>query len=169
MNELSKVFTALDIDMKEVTKAAATKWNFLPFHPGLVGGHCIGVDPYYLIHRSMQAGYEPTLLKSARVINNSMGDYVASRMLALLAKKDITASTARVLIMGIAFKENTADIRNSRVVELINQLIASWALWAGKRVWWRMRYVCWRVKCKIPTVATLLINFSVLYFFLGNL
>ena len=125
MNELSKVFTALDIDMKEVTKAAATKWNFLPFHPGLVGGHCIGVDPYYLIHRSMQAGYEPNLLKSARVINNSMGDYVASRMVALLAKKDITASTARVLIMGIAFKENTADIRNSRVVELINQLIAS--------------------------------------------
>ena len=125
MNELSKVFTALDIDMKEVTKAAATKWNFLPFHPGLVGGHCIGVDPYYLIHRSMQAGYEPTLLKSARVINNSMGEYVASRMLALLAKKQIAASTARVLIMGIAFKENTADIRNSRVVELINQLIAS--------------------------------------------
>jgi UDP-N-acetyl-D-galactosamine dehydrogenase len=124
MNELSKVFTALDIDMKEVTKAAATKWNFLPFHPGLVGGHCIGVDPYYLIHRSMQAGYEPTLLKSARVINNSMGEYVASRMLALLAKKQIAASTARVLIMGIAFKENTADIRNSRVVELINQLIA---------------------------------------------
>ncbi|MEI6584356.1 MAG: nucleotide sugar dehydrogenase [Chitinophagia bacterium] len=125
MNELSKVFTALDIDMKEVAKAAATKWNFLPFHPGLVGGHCIGVDPYYLIHRSMQAGYEPTLLKSARVINNSMGDYVAARMLALLAKKQIAASTARVLIMGIAFKENTADIRNSRVVELINQLIAS--------------------------------------------
>jgi UDP-N-acetyl-D-galactosamine dehydrogenase len=125
MNELSKVFTALDIDMKEVTKAAATKWNFLPFHPGLVGGHCIGVDPYYLIHRSMQAGYEPALLKSARVINNSMGDYVASRMLALLAKKQIDASTTRVLIMGIAFKENTADIRNSRVVELINQLIAS--------------------------------------------
>jgi UDP-N-acetyl-D-galactosamine dehydrogenase len=125
MNELSKVFTALDIDMKEVTKAAATKWNFLPFHPGLVGGHCIGVDPYYLIHRSMQAGYEPTLLKSARVINNSMGEYVASRMLALLGKKQIAASTARVLIMGIAFKENTADIRNSRVVELINQLIAS--------------------------------------------
>jgi UDP-N-acetyl-D-galactosamine dehydrogenase len=124
MNELSKVFTALDIDMKEVTKAAATKWNFLPFHPGLVGGHCIGVDPYYLIHRSMQAGYEPTLLKSARVINNSMGEYVASRMLALLGKKQIAASTARVLIMGIAFKENTADIRNSRVVELINQLIA---------------------------------------------
>jgi len=125
MNELSKVFTALDIDMKEVTKAAATKWNFLPFHPGLVGGHCIGVDPYYLIHRSVQAGYEPTLLKSARVINNSMGDYVATRMLAMLANKQIEARTARVLIMGIAFKENTADIRNSRVVEVINQLIAS--------------------------------------------
>ena len=125
MNELSKVFTALDIDMKEVTKAAATKWNFLPFHPGLVGGHCIGVDPYYLIHRSIQAGYVPTLLKSAREINNSMGDYVARRMLYLLKKKNIFVNTARVLVMGIAFKETTSDIRNSRVFELINTLIDS--------------------------------------------
>jgi UDP-N-acetyl-D-galactosamine dehydrogenase len=125
MNELSKVFTALDIDMKEVTKAAATKWNFLPFHPGLVGGHCIGVDPYYLIHRSMQAGYEPALLKSARVINNSMGDYVARRMIELLEKKGIPVRAAKVLIMGIAFKENTSDIRNSRVFELINTLLES--------------------------------------------
>jgi UDP-N-acetyl-D-galactosamine dehydrogenase len=125
MNELSKVFTALDIDMKEVTKAAATKWNFLPFHPGLVGGHCIGVDPYYLIHRSMQAGYEPALLKSARVINNSMGDYVARRMIELLEKKGIPVRAANVLIMGIAFKENTSDIRNSRVFELINTLLES--------------------------------------------
>lgn len=125
MNELSKVFTALEIDMKEVTKAAATKWNFLPFHPGLVGGHCIGVDPYYLIHRSKQAGYEPTLLQSARIINNSMGKYVADRMVQLLNQKKIAAAGATVLILGLTFKENTADIRNSRVFEVVSTLNAA--------------------------------------------
>lgn len=122
MNELSKVFSALDIDMKEVLKAAKTKWNFLSFHPGLVGGHCIGVDPYYLLHQSRRAGYDPTLIQSARALNDSMSNYVALQMIELMQQKDITLANASVLVLGASFKENTADIRNSRVFDLIGLL-----------------------------------------------
>jgi len=122
MNELSKVFSALDIDMKEVLKAANTKWNFLSFHPGLVGGHCIGVDPYYLLHQSRRAGYEPGLIQSARTLNDSMSNYVALQMIELMQQKKITIANASVLVLGASFKENTADIRNSRVFDLLGTL-----------------------------------------------
>ena len=123
MNELSKAFTALGIDMKEVLKAASTKWNFLPFYPGLVGGHCIGVDPYYFIHRTEQAGFKPDLIKSARAINDSMGTYVAERMASFLTERGIDLTAARVLILGITFKANVSDTRNSRVKELVKTLV----------------------------------------------
>ena len=122
VNELSKIFHLIGIDTKEVLKAAATKWNFLPFHPGLVGGHCIGVDPYYLAHKSMQLGYLPEIILAARKINDSMGNYVATRVLQLMAEKGIAAKGAEVLVMGISFKENFADVRNSRVVDIIQAL-----------------------------------------------
>jgi len=122
VNELSKIFHLMGIDTQEVLKAAATKWNFLPFHPGLVGGHCIGVDPYYLAHKSMQLGYLPEIILAARKINDSMGNYVAARVLQLMAEKGIAAKGAEVLVMGIAFKEDFADVRNSRVVDIIEAL-----------------------------------------------
>lgn len=122
VNELSKIFHLLQIDTGEVLKAAATKWNFLPFQPGLVGGHCIGIDPYYLAHKAMAVGYQPELILSARKINDSMGAYVATRLLELMAKKGIHTKGAEVLVMGIAFKENFPDVRNSRVVDIIKAL-----------------------------------------------
>jgi UDP-N-acetyl-D-galactosamine dehydrogenase len=122
VNELAKIFALMQIDTQEVLKAAATKWNFLPFQPGLVGGHCIGVDPYYLADKAESLGYHPSLILAARKINDSMGDYIATRVLRLMAIKGIAIKGASVLVLGIAFKENFSDVRNSRVVDLIKVL-----------------------------------------------
>jgi len=120
INELSIIFDKLGIDTESVLKAAGTKWNFLPFRPGLVGGHCIGVDPYYLIHKSKDVGYTPELILSGRKINEHMGQHLTERVSQLMTKKNITVSGARILIMGFTFKENCPDIRNARVVDVYN-------------------------------------------------
>lgn len=122
MNELAQIFERLDIDTQAVLAAAGTKWNFLPFSPGLVGGHCIGVDPYYLTHRALEAGYQPSLIPASRLINEGMGRYVASRLVKLMAKKGISIVNARVLILGLSFKENTPDLRNTRVLDIMAEL-----------------------------------------------
>lgn len=122
VNELSKIFNLLSIDTQEVLKAAGTKWNFLPFQPGLVGGHCIGIDPYYLAHKAISAGYQPGIILAARKINDSMGSYVADQVVKLMVKKQVLRPGAEVLIMGITFKENFSDVRNSRVVDIIKAL-----------------------------------------------
>lgn len=122
MNELSMMFHELNIDVLDVIEAAATKWNFLKFTPGLVGGHCIGVDPYYLIHKSQEKGYFPQLITTARRINESMSSYVSERILKLMALKQKHIVDAKVLIMGLTFKENCPDLRNTRVVEIVEQL-----------------------------------------------
>lgn len=122
VNELSKIFRLLDIDTKEVLKAAGTKWNFLNFSPGLVGGHCIGVDPYYLAQKAIEAGYSPEIILAGRKMNDSMGSYVASETVKLMINRGLLIKGAKVLILGIAFKENCPDIRNSRVIDIINEL-----------------------------------------------
>jgi UDP-N-acetyl-D-galactosamine dehydrogenase len=122
VNELSKIFNLLGIDTQEVLKAAATKWNFLPFKPGLVGGHCIGIDPYYLSHKAAAVGYQAEIILAARKMNDSMGEYVALRVVQLMAKKGIFEAGKEILVMGITFKENFSDVRNSRVVDMINAL-----------------------------------------------
>jgi len=122
VNELAKIFNLLDIDTHEVIKAASTKWNFMPFYPGLVGGHCIGVDPYYLSYKAQEMGYHPEMILAGRRINDSMGEYVASQVVKLLVKKNIVVNNASVLILGIAFKENCADVRNSKVVDMVKSL-----------------------------------------------
>ena len=122
VNELSKLFHLLGIDTGEVLKAAATKWNFLPFQPGLVGGHCIGIDPYYLADKARAVGYQPEIILAARKMNDSMGAYVALRVIDLMAKKAILTPGAEVLIMGVTFKENFADVRNSKVVDIVRAL-----------------------------------------------
>lgn len=122
MNELSMMFHEMDIDVLDVIEAAATKWNFLKFTPGLVGGHCIGVDPYYLIHKSQEKGYFPQLITTARRINENMSAYVCERILKLMALKQKHIVDAKVLIMGLTFKENCPDLRNTRVVEIVEQL-----------------------------------------------
>ncbi|MDP1811983.1 MAG: nucleotide sugar dehydrogenase, partial [Sediminibacterium sp.] len=124
VNELARIFHLLDIDTREVLKAAATKWNFLPFEPGLVGGHCIGIDPYYLADKARAVGYDPAIIVSARKMNDSMGGYVAQRVIDLMAQKAVFHPGAEVLIMGITFKENFADVRNSKVVDIIQALNA---------------------------------------------
>jgi len=121
INELSMIFNKLNIDTEEVLKAAATKWNFLPFFPGLVGGHCIGVDPYYLTYKALEVGYHPEMILAGRRLNDSMGFHVADQVLKLMTKKCIHVVDARVLIMGIAFKENCPDLRNTRVIDLIQE------------------------------------------------
>ena len=118
INQLSIIFNKLDIDTESVLKAAGTKWNFIPFRPGLVGGHCIGVDPYYLIHKSNEVGYIPELILSARKINEYMGNHLTNQVLDLMRGKKIKLANANVLIMGFAFKENCPDIRNTRIVEV---------------------------------------------------
>ena len=118
INQLSIIFNKLDIDTESVLKAAGTKWNFLPFRPGLVGGHCIGVDPYYLIHKSKEVGYIPELILSARKINEHMADHLTDQVLDLMRGKGIKLADANILIMGFAFKENCPDIRNTRIVEV---------------------------------------------------
>ena len=120
MNELALIFDRMDIDTRDVLAAAGTKWNFLPFRPGLVGGHCIGVDPYYLIHKSKEVGYTPELILSGRKINEHMGQHLTERVSQLMVKKNITISGARILIMGFTFKENCPDIRNTRVIDVYN-------------------------------------------------
>jgi UDP-N-acetyl-D-galactosamine dehydrogenase len=122
INELALIFSRLGIDTQEVLEAAGTKWNFLPFRPGLVGGHCIGVDPYYLTHKAQEIGYHPEMILAGRRINDNMGLYVASEILKLMTAKRIHANGARVLVMGMTFKENCPDLRNSKVVDVINEL-----------------------------------------------
>ncbi len=119
MNELSLIFNRLDIDTTEVLEAAGTKWNFLPFRPGLVGGHCIGVDPYYLTHKAQQVGYHPAVILSGRRINDQMGAFVAESMVKLMLQRDIKLNGAKVLMLGLAFKENCPDIRNTRAIDIV--------------------------------------------------
>ena len=121
INELALIFNKLDIDTESVLEAAGTKWNFLPFRPGLVGGHCIGVDPYYLTHKANEVGYYPEMILAGRRLNDNMGSYVANEVSKLMTKKHIHISDANVLIMGLTFKENCPDHRNSRAVDLVNQ------------------------------------------------
>ena len=122
VNELALIFDRLGLDTKEVLDAAGTKWNFLPFRPGLVGGHCIGVDPYYLTHKSQEIGYHPEMILAGRRINDNMGLYVASRVVRLMVTKGISLPQAKILILGITFKENCPDVRNTRVVDVITEL-----------------------------------------------
>jgi len=121
INELALIFNKLGIDTESVLKAAGTKWNFLPFRPGLVGGHCIGVDPYYLTHKALEVGYNPEMILAGRRLNDSMGSYVADQVSKLMTKKRIHVVDANVLIMGLTFKENCPDLRNTRVVDLVKE------------------------------------------------
>ncbi|TVZ59134.1 UDP-N-acetyl-D-galactosamine dehydrogenase [Flavobacteriaceae bacterium MAR_2010_105] len=121
VNELSKIFRILDIDTKAVLEAAGTKWNFINFTPGLVGGHCIGVDPYYLAQKAIESGYTPEIILAGRKMNDSMGHYVAQETVKLMIKKGATIRNAKVLVLGITFKENCPDIRNSRVIDIIRE------------------------------------------------
>ena len=122
VNELAKIFNLLEIDTAAVLKAASTKWNFLPFKPGLVGGHCIGVDPFYLAQKAQEIGYHPEIILAGRRLNDSMGEHVATEVLKLVVKNDIKVKAAKVLILGITFKENCPDIRNTKVVDVITHL-----------------------------------------------
>ncbi len=122
MNELAIIFDRMGIDTQEVIEAAGTKWNFLKFYPGLVGGHCIGVDPYYLLHKSVQLGYEPQVILSGRRVNDGMPAWIAKRLVQLLLQRNKNPRMAKVLVMGITFKENVADIRNSKVAALVHEL-----------------------------------------------
>ncbi len=122
INELSLIFNRLGIDTLDVLEAAGTKWNFLPFRPGLVGGHCIGVDPYYLTHKAQSIGYHPEIILAGRRLNDAMGGYVASQLLKAMTKKRIQVLGARVLVMGLSFKENCPDLRNTRVIDIIQEL-----------------------------------------------
>lgn len=122
VNELAKIFNMLGIDTQAVLEAAGTKWNFLPFKPGLVGGHCIGVDPYYLAQKAQEAGYHPEIILAGRRLNDSMGEYVASQVVKLMIKKGITVNKAKVLMLGITFKENCPDVRNTKIVDVIKAL-----------------------------------------------
>lgn len=122
MNELAHIFAYLDIDTQEVLDAARTKWNFLPFTPGLVGGHCIGVDPYYLTHKAQAVGYQPSIIPASRQINEGMGKYVAERLIRLMAQHHLSIVGARVLVLGLSFKENCPDLRNTKVVDIVREL-----------------------------------------------
>lgn len=123
VNELSIIFDRMEIDTKEVLAAAGTKWNFLPYTPGLVGGHCIGVDPYYLMHKSKQLGYDPEVILSGRRVNDGMPAFIAKRLVQMMIQKGKNLSTSKVLVLGITFKENVADIRNSKVVDVVRELM----------------------------------------------
>ncbi|HQQ95926.1 MAG TPA: Vi polysaccharide biosynthesis UDP-N-acetylglucosamine C-6 dehydrogenase TviB [Cyclobacteriaceae bacterium] len=122
VNELALIFERMDIDTHEVLEAAGTKWNFLPFRPGLVGGHCIGVDPYYLTHKAEGLGYRPEVILSGRRINDNMGGHIANRIIKLMAQRELPIKGASALVLGLTFKENCPDIRNSKVVDVINEL-----------------------------------------------
>ena len=122
INELAIIFNKMGIDTEAVLQAAGTKWNFLPFRPGLVGGHCIGVDPYYLTHKAQAIGYHPEIILAGRRLNDSMGPYVASQLVKAMTRKRIQVSGARVLVMGLSFKENCPDLRNTRIVDIVSEL-----------------------------------------------
>ena len=122
INELALICNRIGIDTQEVLAAAGTKWNFLPFRPGLVGGHCIGVDPYYLTHKAQELGYHPEVILAGRRINDNMGFYVAAQVVKLMAQRNIAVAGARILVMGLAFKENCPDVRNTRVVDIVSDL-----------------------------------------------
>lgn len=122
VNELAKIFNLMDINTHDVLEAAGTKWNFLPFKPGLVGGHCIGVDPYYLAQKAQEYGYHPEIILAGRRLNDSMGDYVASQVVKLMIQKDLSIKEANILVLGITFKENCPDVRNTKAVDVITAL-----------------------------------------------
>lgn len=122
VNELAKIFNILDINTQDVLAAAGTKWNFLPFKPGLVGGHCIGVDPYYLAQKAIEAGYHPEIILAGRRMNDSMGEYVASEVVKLMIKKEIVLHQAELLLLGVTFKENCPDVRNTKIVDIVRAL-----------------------------------------------
>jgi UDP-N-acetyl-D-glucosamine/UDP-N-acetyl-D-galactosamine dehydrogenase len=121
INELALIFNKLDIDTEAVLEAAGTKWNFIPFKPGLVGGHCIGVDPYYLTHKAIEVGYHPEMILAGRKLNDNMGTHIAEQVSKLMTKKNIHVIGSKILIMGLTFKENCPDIRNTRIVDLIRE------------------------------------------------
>ena len=122
INEFSIIFNRLNIDTLSVLEAAGTKWNFLPFRPGLVGGHCIGVDPYYLTHKAQAVGYHPEMILAGRRLNDGMGKYVVAQLVKMMLKKQIQVEGAKVLILGLTFKENCPDIRNTKVVDIVSEL-----------------------------------------------
>ena len=122
VNELAKIFNLMDVNTHDVLAAAGTKWNFLPFKPGLVGGHCIGVDPYYLAQKAQENGYHPEIILAGRRLNDGMGDYIASEVVKCMIKKDININGSNILILGITFKENCPDVRNTKVVDVVNAL-----------------------------------------------
>jgi len=122
VNELSKIFSALGIDTLDVLEAAGTKWNFLPFRPGLVGGHCIGVDPYYLAQKAQETGYHPEIILAGRRMNDGMGQWIAGEVVKLMIKNHLAVKDAKVLVLGITFKENCPDIRNTKVINVVNEL-----------------------------------------------
>ena len=122
VNELAMIFNRMGLDTQAVLEAAGTKWNFLPFRPGLVGGHCIGVDPYYLTHKAEEIGHRPEIILAGRRINDGMGAYVAGQMVKAMLRRRLPVGGARVLVMGLAFKENCPDLRNTRVVDVIAEL-----------------------------------------------
>jgi UDP-N-acetyl-D-glucosamine/UDP-N-acetyl-D-galactosamine dehydrogenase len=124
VNELAVIFEKLDLDTEAILKAARTKWNFLPFEPGLVGGHCIGVDPYYLTHKAKQVGYKPEIILAGRKINDAMPSYLAERTIKLMLNKNINILGSRILVLGLTFKENCSDTRNSKVINMINSLVS---------------------------------------------
>jgi UDP-N-acetyl-D-galactosamine dehydrogenase len=123
VNELSKIFNLIGIDTNDVLEAAGTKWNFLKFKPGLVGGHCIGVDPYYLAQKAQEVGYHPEIILAGRRLNDSMGKYVATEVVKLMMRKDLKVIDSKVLLLGFTFKENCPDIRNTRVIDIYNELV----------------------------------------------
>ncbi len=122
INELAIIFDRLDIDTLEVLEAAGTKWNFLPFRPGLVGGHCISVDPYYLTHKAQEVGYNPEVILAGRRINDSMGNFISNQVIELMLQKEIKVENSHILLLGLAFKENCPDFRNTRVIDIVNEL-----------------------------------------------
>ncbi|MCW8091301.1 nucleotide sugar dehydrogenase [Alteromonas sp. ASW11-130] len=136
INEFVMIFERIGIDTEEVLEAAGSKWNFLPFRPGLVGGHCIGIDPYYLVHKAEEVGHHPDVILAGRRINDRMGEYVVNRLVKAMIKKDIKVSGANVLLLGITFKENCHDIRNSKIVDIAHELqdynvnLTIWDPWA---------------------------------------
>lgn len=147
MNELAKIFNAMGVDTDEVIKAASSKWNFIRLTPGLVGGHCISVDPYYLIQKAQVYGVYPRIMSDARRLNDGMGDYVAHQVIKVMNKKKVMVKDARILILGITFKENCPDIRNTKVVDIISVLseytdnIEVYDPWANPEEVWKSYHI----------------------------
>ena len=154
VNELALIFNKMGINTHDVLQAAATKWNFLHFKPGLVGGHCIGVDPYYLTHKAQEVGYNPEILLSGRRLNDAMGIYVANQVMKLMIKHHLKVEQSKVLVLGITFKENCPDIRNSRVIDVIRELqdfdcqVDVYDPWASKGEVWEEYQI--KLKDQLP-------------------